>query len=158
MSALRQEPLFADAQNAESPLITRALVIREPAAGWIVSGAKRWEMRSKSTRIRGNIGIIAGGTGTVIGVCDLNRVVGPLRLQDYRESHVCRGPAATGSDSLPYKRTFAWVMENPRQLERPIPYIHPKGAVIWVRVSSDVQEAIRDQLSQGIVSDNARDL
>ncbi|WP_442951553.1 ASCH domain-containing protein [Paenibacillus sp. GYB004] len=59
-------------QTQNEPLfIQRALIVREPYASMIVTGTKIWEIRGSNTKIRGTVGIIAAGTGTVIGRCDL---------------------------------------------------------------------------------------
>ena len=44
------------------------LIIREPWIGYILSGAKTWEMRTTPTLRRERIGLIRKGTGLVIGV------------------------------------------------------------------------------------------
>ena len=41
------------------------------------------------------------------------------------------------NDRLPYEKTYAWVMAEPKPLSQPIPYKHPSGAVIWVRLNAD---------------------
>lgn len=124
-------------QTQNDPLsIQRALIVREPYAGMIVFGTKTWEIRGSNTKIRGIVGIIAGGTGTVIGMCDLVDVRGPLSLEEYKNSYKQRGLSALhDSSSLPYNQTYAWVMENARAFDEPVPYLHPNGAVIWVKFS-----------------------
>ena len=32
-----------------------------------------------------------------------------------------------------YKNPHAWIMDNPKSYSKPIPYEHPKGAIIWVK-------------------------
>jgi hypothetical protein len=43
----------------------RGLIIDEPWIGYIISGTKTWEMRSRNTAIRGSIGLIRKGAKTV---------------------------------------------------------------------------------------------
>ena len=51
---------------------------------------------------------------------------------------------ATGKHHIPldvltelsYEKTYAWVMSEPKLLEPPVPYKHPSGAVIWVRLTA----------------------
>ena len=62
----------------------RGLVIRKPYVDWILAGTKTWEIRGSATRIRGRIALIAGGTGTVVGTCELIDVRGPLSIADLR--------------------------------------------------------------------------
>jgi hypothetical protein len=103
----------------------------------IVTGIKTWEIRGSNTKIRGTVGIIAGGTGKVIGMCDIVDVRGPLSLEEYKNSYKQRGLSFLhDSSSLPYNQTYAWVIEKARAFDEPIPYLHPNGAVIWVKLST----------------------
>lgn len=45
-----------------------------------------------------------------------------------------------------YRHTYAWVVKNPRRLARPVEYLHPSGAVIWVRLEPGVERKIKFQL------------
>jgi hypothetical protein len=115
--------------------VIRGLIIRDPWIDEILSGRKSWELRGSSTSIRGRIALIRSGSGQVVGFCDLVGVVGPLTLQDLRgwiQKH--RVPNSLLKGRPPYKKTFAWVLENARRLRLPVPYTHPSGAVIWVRL------------------------
>jgi len=90
----------------------RALIVKSPWAGQIVSGLKPIEYRSRRTHIRGRIGIVAGGTGTIIGEVDL---IG------------CQGP---------FNGLWHWLLANPVCYKIPKHYHHPPGAQIWVLTSS----------------------
>src|SRR5947209_18338036 len=57
-------------QVGVSPQV-KALIIREPWIGHILSGAKTWEMRTSKTSLRGRIGLIRKGSGVVVGVADI---------------------------------------------------------------------------------------
>ena len=46
-----------------------------------------------------------------------------------------------------YRQTYAWVLEKPRILKRPVPYQHPSGAVIWVRLDDKVESKIFKDLA-----------
>ena len=48
-----------------------------------------------------------------------------------------------------YRQTYAWVLEKPRYLKRPVPYQHPQGAVIWVCLDDQVERKIIKQLALG---------
>ena len=48
-----------------------------------------------------------------------------------------------------YRQTFAWVVKNARRLERPIPYKHPSGAVIWVRLDAAVERKVNARAGRG---------
>ena len=58
--------------------VKTALIVAEPWISKILSGQKTWEMRSTSTTKRGPIGLIAKGSGQVVGVVELVDVAGPL--------------------------------------------------------------------------------
>jgi hypothetical protein len=83
----------------------------------------------------------------VVGIAELVGVVGPLSLKELssnwrkagfdRNEHLLR---------LPYEQTFAWVLQNPKRLRPPIPYNHPPGAVIWVRLKPDVEHEVLQQV------------
>jgi hypothetical protein len=32
---------------------------------------------------------------------------------------------------------YAWILSKPKRYKEPIPYKHPKGAVIWVNIKTD---------------------
>lgn len=88
----------------------RCLCVKSPYARRIVDGVKFEEYRTRSTRIRGRIGIIESGTGTIIG------------------------------DAVLYDCTqrgdwdYVWHLRDARRYAVPVPYNHPFGAVIWVKV------------------------
>lgn len=88
----------------------RCLCVKSPYAGRIVDGKKTEEYRTTATRIRGKIGIIESGSGTIIGEAELYDCT---RLSDWR---------------------YAWHIRNAKRYKTPRPYVHPFGAVIWVRV------------------------
>jgi len=93
--------------------------------------------------------LIQSGTGTVIGVTNLVGVVGPLSVSDLaangRKAGFDKHERLTG---LPYKQTYAWVLQGARRLRKPIPYEHPSGAVIWVNLASSVERAVLQQLDR----------
>lgn len=114
------------------------LVVRQPWAGLIAAGQKTWEIRGRRTNIRGWIAVIAQGTGSIVGVCRLTSVVGPLCLAQYQESS---GAHCTPQDDLarlPYQRTYAWCLEDARPVPG-IPYVHPRGAITWVRLAPETR-------------------
>ena len=44
---------------------------------------------------------------------------------------------------LPYATTYAWVVRGARRLSERVPYRHPAGAVIWVRLEMGVLRRLR---------------
>jgi hypothetical protein len=119
----------------------RGLIIKEPYIDNILSGKKDWEIRGSNTNIREKIALIKSGSGKIFGTVDL---VGcrELSLEDYISNGKKHGFNSSGRTQLPYKKTFAWFLENPILLENPIPYTHPMGAVIWVKLDSKTSKLI----------------
>jgi hypothetical protein len=112
----------------------RGLMVREPWANLILSGKKTWEIRGTRTGIRGLIYIIPSGSGRIAGRCEIVDCVGPVSIDELiaNSSAHLTPPDELRLLGLPYKRTFAWVLANPRRFDDPIPYTHPSGAITWV--------------------------
>ena len=103
----------------------------------ILSGRKIWEIRGSTTTVRGPIALILAGSGSVVGVCDIVDVVGPLTVRDlWKQAPKHRIPKSMLRNGPPYKKTFAWVIANARRLGEPIAYPHPRGAIIWVNLNA----------------------
>ena len=112
----------------------RGLLIKREFLELIFAGKKTWEIRGSRSQIRGLIALIESATGTVVGTCTLDEVVGPLTLKDMQANAKRIGCKAEDITSKYYKNTYAWVLGNVVRLPRPVPYKHPSGAVIWVRL------------------------
>ena len=120
--------------------IDRLLVIAEPWAKMLVDGAKTWELRTTSTNVRGRIGIAKKGTGTIIGTVELVDVHGPFsRAEIAPYEHLHRVPAPSASTSSGPKGLYAWEVEEAVRFDPPVPYTHPQGAVIWVRLDPPIE-------------------
>jgi hypothetical protein len=130
--------------NAESAGL-RGLLERDPYASQLLDGEKIWEIRGRSTHIRGPILIVKSGTGQLYGTADLVRVLGPLELEDLAAAPELpvQERAHHRTNGLPYAKTYAYVFSNPRWFKRPIPYRHPSGAVTWVRLPEIDLRAVR---------------
>lgn len=124
---------------------TRALVVREPWATWIVRGEKVWEIRGRGTRIRGQIAIAAAGTKCIVGVCWLTGVLGPLTLEQYRKGQSNHRSPPEGLERLPYPQTYAWCLADAVPVQ-PLPYTHPSGAVTWVRLPPDLWQRLLERM------------
>lgn len=122
----------------------RALVIRVPFVDWILDGKKTWEIRGSATKIRGRIALIAAGTGTIVGTCDLVDVRGPLKVADLVANARCLNekPAELKGPLYYGDHTYAWVLASARKLKKPINYRHPSGAVIWVTLNANLAEKV----------------
>jgi hypothetical protein len=125
----------------------RALLIRRPWIDLILDGKKTWEIRGSRTSVREAIGLVASGSGTVIGVCELIECVGPLTAEEFYKNAKKAGMRPSEAKLGWYPQTYAWVLAKPRILKRPVPYQHPSGAVIWVRLDDRVEREIHDQLA-----------
>ena len=124
----------------------RALLIRHPWIDMILDGKKTWEIRGSRTLMRGRVALLASGSGTVVGVCDLVDCVGPITAEAFRTNAKKAGMRPSEATLGYYRQTYAWVQKNARRLERPVPYQHPPGAIIWVKLDPAVQRKVRKQL------------
>lgn len=113
----------------------KALIIKKRWLDLILAKRKSWEIRGSRTTIRGRIGLIESGSGKIMGTCELDDVRGPLSISELRRTSSKHGvPPRDFGSRPPYKKTYAWVLKNPRRFRRPRPYEHPQGAVIWVNL------------------------
>lgn len=128
------------------------LIIRREPLQSILRGEKCWEMRSKHTHKRGRIALIEKGSGQVVGVAELVDSIGPLSEEQMRanqDKHRIR-PERLNSGEVS-KWRIAWVLKNVQPLETPVSYQHKSGAVTWVTLTSEVSDAVWNQLQrQGV--------
>lgn len=114
-------------------IMKRALIIRKPHIDRILDNGKVWEMRSSKTNVKGRIGLIEAGSGLIVGEATLLGCGDPL----CNDEAIRHAKAHQVEDlSLLEKWKYPWFLENPKRYKNPIPYNHPKGAVIWVRLDS----------------------
>jgi hypothetical protein len=123
--------------------ITKGLVIDDPWITYILNGSKTWEMRSSATAQRGWVGLIRKGTGEVQGIA---RVVGcgaalseAAMLETIERHRIPERMIRSGAVS---KWVVPWELANVIQLPQPVPYQHRNGAVTWVGLDPDVQDAL----------------
>lgn len=109
----------------------KALIIKQPWIDYILEGKKTWEIRGCKTNIRGQIELIQSGSGLVVGSCNIIDCK-ELTLNDYS----CNADKHNISETttLPYKRTYAWIIANAVRFKEPRKYKHPQGAIIWVNL------------------------
>ena len=126
----------------------KALVIDEPWIDKILRGKKIWEMRKATCRIRGRIGLIRKGSGQVVGVADLVDSKAPLASRkEYAVAERFHGiPPDQQAQAFAGGWRTPWVLARVRPLPRPVRYIHPSGAVIWVNLAADVETQIAAQV------------
>ncbi len=121
--------------------ITHGLIIRPEPLDLILAGTKVWEIRGRPTSIRGRIALIEGGSANVAGVAELVEVIGPMTADE-----VAKNWRKAGYKDLPvkYSAYFAWSLRLAKRLRRAVPYKHPAGAVVWVRLSEVASREIQD--------------
>jgi hypothetical protein len=121
----------------------RALIIRPEPLEKIFRGTKTWEIRSRSTTIRGPIALIASKSGLVVGTCELVDVKGPLRYSEIRDNARTWGGKAEDVLRADHLQFYAWVLRKARRLRTPVPYRHPAGAIIWVKLTPEALKPTR---------------
>jgi ASCH domain-containing protein len=127
----------------------KGLIIDEPWIGLILKGEKTWEMRSGTWKHRGLIGLIRKKSGHVVGIAELTDNRPPLtNLVAYAEAeNFHRIPPDRQGTAFAGGWTTPWVLKNAQPLRRPVPYIHPNGAVKSVNLSDDVAAQVQRQLA-----------
>jgi hypothetical protein len=123
----------------------KGLIIADPWIGYIISGTKTWEMRSRNTAVRGRIGLIRKGSETVVGVADLVGTLPKLSLSDLR-ANVAKHQVSASDIDAEFKHNTAWVLQRAERLRQLVPYRHPAGAVIWVNLAPEVAAAVERQM------------
>lgn len=116
--------------NIQTHLPDHALVVKAPFAQLIISGAKKWEVRTRNTHLRGRVSIALSGSQTLLGEVT---IVGSVRMtismiENY-EMHRIKN-----LEAVPQNDFWAWVLQHPCPYPVPIPYNHPSGAISWVRL------------------------
>lgn len=110
----------------------KALIIKKPFLDKIFNDGKVWEMRSSRTTISGRIGLIEQGSGHIVGEAYLLGCLAPIAPNDaFYRFHKVSNP------KLLEKWKYPWVLANVIKYKKPIPYTHPKGAVVWVNLKED---------------------
>lgn len=110
----------------------KGLLIRPPWIDMILSRQKTWEMRASDTSHRGVFLLIQSGSGLIVGQANL---VGTQKLEPAQfEQTKCYH--CVDDLSLLNRWCYAWILEDIQRFDFPIPYTHPQGAVIWVKLPS----------------------
>lgn len=109
----------------------KALIVKRPWVDYILDGKKTWEVRGSNTTMRGEIELIQSSSGLVVGKCE---IIGckELSLSDYQNNKDKHCIPYTST--LPYKRTYAWIITKAERYSQPKKYKHPKGAITWVNL------------------------
>lgn len=115
----------------------KGLIIKDPWCDYILDGYKTWEIRGSRTNVRGKIAIIKSGTKKIYGYANLIDCIGALSADVvWAESrkHLIYDAIFKHEMEMPYRNTYAWVLENPVKLKSAKSYDHPQGAIIWVNL------------------------
>ena len=115
----------------------------------IFDNGKVWELRDRACRFRGRFAIAESGSKRLVGEANIidcievAKRVGAALLpaadtrigRELFVGHPVNLAKHKVEDlgTIKYKRTFAWVLDSVIKYEAPVPYIHPQGAVTWVR-------------------------
>ncbi len=68
-----------------------------------------------------------------------------LRMKNARKVGI---PLEEAGERWP-KDSYAWVLQDRRRLNKPVPYKHPNGIVRWVPLSPATEAAVRKKLKSG---------
>jgi hypothetical protein len=109
----------------------KGLIIKDPWITKILNGEKTWEIRGSNTKIRGTISLIKSGTGMIYGTAVLTKSFAITQTAfDQGERNHCIPDTYENT----YKQRYVWELSAPKLFDKPIPYTHPQGAVIWVNL------------------------
>ena len=109
------------------------LIIKKKWLDLILSGEKTIELRSRDTTKRGPVALIESGSGLIRGEVTLfNTYKLPQgMLSVYQYCH-----RVEDLSEIKYPVVWAWCVRSPVRYAEPIPYTHPRGAVVWVSLHS----------------------
>jgi len=106
-----------------------ALVVKKHWLDKILAGEKTWEIRGSSTSRRGWIHLAQSKAGgTLVGRARLVKCIQLDKTAFFEHVHLHCVPRLS---MVPYKRVFAWVLEDVERFVQPFTYNHRQGAVIW---------------------------
>jgi hypothetical protein len=106
-----------------------AIPIRPQWIDLILDGTKTWEIRTKNTNKIGPVALIRSGSGRVVATANLSEVI---RLTGKLAKQNARRMGMTTADAVSCAGFNAWVLKDVVPLKKPVPYVHPSGAVTWV--------------------------
>lgn len=116
-----------------------AIPIREPWIDMILIGVKTWEIRTKNTLKIGPVALIRSGSKTVVATATLAEVVIVTRKLARANAELM---GMTEGEALSCVGEYAWVLEDVVELKKPVPYIHPRGAVTWVTLNEPTTKQV----------------
>lgn len=108
--------------------MAKGLIVKSEWLNEMFVNGKRWEMRSTNTKYRGEFNLIEQGTGLVVGKATL---IDSFKVDEALAKRSVDIHKVTDLFLLK-KWCWAWSLTDVIKYDKPIPYAHPKGAVIWV--------------------------
>lgn len=120
-------------QTTPLSIIQRGLIVRAPWAQALMDGTKQWELRNRPTQVRERVDILEGGSCMLLGSVEICDCLGPLGPKELRDAAKAGLILTTEVHDADHDAQYAWVVRNPQPLDKPEPYIHPRGAVTWVK-------------------------
>lgn len=110
--------------------MAKGLIVKSEWLNEMFVNGKRWEMRSTNTKHRGEFNLIEQGTGLVVGKATL---IDSFKVDEALAK--CSVDIHKVTDLFLLKKwCWAWSLTDVIKYDKPIPYTHPKGAVIWVNL------------------------
>jgi hypothetical protein len=110
--------------------MNKGLIIKPIWLEKIYFQQKTLEMRSSNTHYRGKIYLIASGSGTITG----EAVLYDTRKLSPEDALACQHNHQVDDLQVLEKWCWAWHLKDVKNYDTPIPYVHPQGAVIWVKL------------------------
>jgi len=116
-----------------------AIPIQTPFIDMILDGHKTWEIRSKNTKKIGPVALIRSKSKTVVGTAILSEVIlitAKLAKENFRRMGMSEKQA------ISCKGEFAWVLKDVVKFKKPVPYVHPSGAITWVTLDEPTTKKV----------------
>lgn len=111
------------------------LIIKKRWLDLILSGVKRAEIRGHIPHSHKGveIALIESGSGMIKGTTTIHSVTRCWQDGWFEKTQKFHQIPIEEINMVKYKKIYAWWMTKPTVFVKPIPYIHKKGAVIWVK-------------------------
>ena len=114
----------------EEKKIQKALIVKKVWLDKIFDDGKIWEMRTNRTKVTGRVGLIESGSGLIIGEVE---IIGCSEKEISKDKDFIKYHKVEDLDLLD-KWKWAWFLSDAKRYDKPVPYKHPIGAVIWVNL------------------------
>ena len=116
-----------------------AIPIRTPFIDLILEGTKTWEIRSKNTTKIGQVALIRSGSKTVVATAMLAEVIEITPKLAKANAHLM---GMSVRDAGTCVGLYAWVLKDVVAFKKPVPYVHPSGAVTWVTLDEPATKKV----------------